>query len=49
VTAEGVERPDQVAVLERNGCDAAQGFLFSAPVEPATADEMLSRPDRALG
>ena len=37
VTAEGVERPDQVAVLQRTGCNAAQGFLFAPPMDPSAA------------
>lgn len=34
VTAEGVERPGQLALLRRFGCDSAQGFLISRP-QPA--------------
>ena len=30
--AEGVERDDQLAVLEQLGCDSAQGYLFAKPV-----------------
>jgi diguanylate cyclase (GGDEF)-like protein len=36
--AEGVETEGQLALLERLGCDAAQGFLFA---RPAAAQEML--------
>jgi len=32
VVAEGVETEEQAAILERLGCDAALGFLFSRPV-----------------
>lgn len=32
VVAEGVETIDQAAFLIANGCDAAQGFLFSKPI-----------------
>ncbi len=49
VTAEGVERPDQVAVLQRTGCNAAQGFLFAPPMDPAAADTLLSRVPSTLG
>jgi EAL domain-containing protein (putative c-di-GMP-specific phosphodiesterase class I) len=36
VTAEGVERADQLAFLNEVGCDRVQGFLFS-PALPAAA------------
>ena len=32
VTAEGVERAEQVDRLRALGCDSAQGYYFSAPV-----------------
>jgi diguanylate cyclase (GGDEF)-like protein/PAS domain S-box-containing protein len=41
VTAEGVERPDQVVALQRAGCNCAQGFLFSPPIDPASATTMI--------
>jgi len=31
ILADGVERPEQVARLRDEGCDAVQGYLFSAP------------------
>jgi EAL domain-containing protein (putative c-di-GMP-specific phosphodiesterase class I) len=46
VTAEGVETPDQLAFLRRNGCDLLQGNLFSRPV-PADRFEELLRDQRA--
>jgi diguanylate cyclase (GGDEF)-like protein/PAS domain S-box-containing protein len=46
VTAEGVETPDQLAFLRRNGCDLLQGNLFSRPV-PADRFEELLRGQRA--
>jgi len=42
--AEGVERADQADELVRLGCDAPQGFLFSAPVDPAGLDDLLGGP-----
>jgi len=33
--AEGVETPEQLAVLRGMACDDAQGYLFSPPVPPA--------------
>ncbi len=42
VTAEGVEREDQVAFLRTLGCDEMQGYYFSAPVAAEAIDERLS-------
>ncbi len=39
--AEGIETEGQREVLERLGCEMAQGFLFSPPVEASQIDEML--------
>jgi Amt family ammonium transporter len=35
VLAEGVERPEEYAWLQRHGCNFFQGFFFSPPLEPA--------------
>jgi diguanylate cyclase (GGDEF)-like protein/PAS domain S-box-containing protein len=42
VIAEGVESHDQLAFLERHGCDEIQGYYFSKPVPPSTFAQMLS-------
>ena len=42
VVAEGVETPEQLALLEREGCDQVQGYLFSKPVPMATVEHLLS-------
>jgi EAL domain-containing protein (putative c-di-GMP-specific phosphodiesterase class I) len=41
VTAEGVETPEQLTSLRRNGCDLFQGYLFSPPVPPERFEELL--------
>ena len=43
VTAEGVERPEQLAFLSETGCAQAQGFLFSRPVPAAQIAGLLDR------
>ena len=44
VVAEGIETEAQAARLRSLGCDYGQGYLFSAPVAPETATELLARP-----
>jgi len=43
VVAEGVETLDQLSRLEALGCDQAQGFLFSKPVNAREAEELIER------
>jgi EAL domain-containing protein (putative c-di-GMP-specific phosphodiesterase class I) len=47
VTAEGVETPEQLAYLRRNGCDLLQGYLFSPPLPPDRFEELLRGQQRA--
>jgi diguanylate cyclase (GGDEF)-like protein/PAS domain S-box-containing protein len=46
VVAEGVEAEEQAQYLQELGCDLAQGYLFSRPVEEERAEELMitSRP-----
>jgi diguanylate cyclase (GGDEF)-like protein/PAS domain S-box-containing protein len=39
--AEGIETPRQLEIVQALGCEIAQGFLFSPPVEPAKIPAML--------
>jgi len=41
VVAEGIERPEQTAVLRALGCELGQGFLFSRPVPAEEAHALL--------
>jgi EAL domain-containing protein (putative c-di-GMP-specific phosphodiesterase class I) len=41
VIAEGVELPDQLALLKAEGCDRIQGFLCSPALEPEKMEELL--------
>jgi diguanylate cyclase (GGDEF)-like protein len=47
VVAEGVETGTQRDFLDRHGCDIAQGYLYSRPVEAAEIEALL-RPDPVL-
>ncbi len=44
--AEGVETPDQLALLREVGCQRVQGFLFAAPVEGGEAGRLLAAGQR---
>lgn len=48
VVAEGIETPEQVALLRQMGCRYGQGFLFSPPLEPAKITELLRLPGLIL-
>ncbi len=43
VLAEGVEKPEQLALLRKMGCDMAQGYHFSRPVSAEGMADMLRR------
>lgn len=44
VVAEGIEYDVQYAALDQLGCDIAQGFLLSAPLNPANMSDYLLSP-----
>ncbi|HEY4375572.1 MAG TPA: EAL domain-containing protein, partial [Acidimicrobiales bacterium] len=41
--AEGIERPEQITMLQSLGADLGQGYLFSRPVPPDQLVELLHR------
>jgi diguanylate cyclase (GGDEF)-like protein len=46
--AEGVETPEQLAILHRMGCHGGQGYLWSAALPVGELATLLSRPDGFL-
>jgi diguanylate cyclase (GGDEF)-like protein/PAS domain S-box-containing protein len=46
VTAEGIETEAQAAALREFGCDCAQGYLFSRPLEAEAFLELVQANDR---
>lgn len=42
VVAEGVEMPDQEAMLASRGCDIVQGYLYSRPVPPEQVANLIA-------
>jgi diguanylate cyclase (GGDEF)-like protein/PAS domain S-box-containing protein len=49
VVAEGIETPEQLAVLRRYGCDEGQGFLLGRPAAPSAVPEVIRRPGWPAG
>jgi diguanylate cyclase (GGDEF)-like protein len=43
ITAEGVETPEQLALLSQVGCHDVQGYLFSKPVPAAEVPALIAR------
>ncbi|HMC71914.1 MAG TPA: bifunctional diguanylate cyclase/phosphodiesterase, partial [Mycobacteriales bacterium] len=41
--AEGIETPRQLEIVQALGCEVAQGYLFSRPVEPARITDLIGR------
>jgi EAL domain-containing protein (putative c-di-GMP-specific phosphodiesterase class I) len=49
LVAEGIETAAELALAERIGCDAAQGFLFGAAVAVDQLERVLDRPEHKAG
>ncbi len=47
VTAEGIERQEELEAVVRLGCDRGQGFLFAKPMPATEAEAALARTRRA--
>jgi EAL domain-containing protein (putative c-di-GMP-specific phosphodiesterase class I) len=43
VVGEGIETPEQLAVLRRYGCDEGQGFLLGRPVAASEVPDVARR------
>lgn len=43
VVAEGVEHELQAAILKSQGCDEAQGYLFSPPIDAAAFERWIRK------
>ncbi len=41
--AEGIERPEQLAITREMGCGFAQGYLFSKPLPPEEIIKLLAK------
>ena len=48
IIAEGVEKPEQLNILRSLGCENAQGYLFSKPVNVDTISKLLVPRQRKL-
>ena len=46
VTAEGLETAHQVALVQSLGCNYGQGYIFSKPLRPAEAWELLQEEEK---
>ena len=43
ITAEGVEKAEQIDFLKENGCDTAQGYLYARPLDARALDAYLAQ------
>jgi len=46
VVAEGIETPEQLAMLRELGCEYGQGYFFSSAVDEASVRGWMERPPR---
>jgi EAL domain-containing protein (putative c-di-GMP-specific phosphodiesterase class I) len=49
LVAEGIETADQVAMLQSMGCDKAQGYYFSRPLDALAAENYLTTKNMGNG
>ena len=48
VVAEGIETPEQCALLQKMGCRFGQGYLFAPPLPAEEIDELLRSPETRI-
>ena len=41
IVAEGIEDDDQASRVRQLGCEIGQGFLWSRPLDPETAESLV--------
>jgi predicted signal transduction protein with EAL and GGDEF domain len=49
VNAEGVEQPGQIPILQEEGCEEVQGFLFGRPLPANQFAKRLACPAMTIG
>jgi len=49
ITVEGVERPEQLRILQDMGCDLFQGYLLGMPLDVDAANALAIRSQQAQG
>ena len=46
VVAEGIETPEELALLRELGCEYGQGFIFSSAIDAGAVSSWMEHPPR---